>query len=214
MSAACVQAIQARNVLRGTVAELVKETRRQESEGEALGFTAIILSSMSAQLRDLAIRHGHGTCFVKPRLQAVSRHTSVLLGTAALQLVTGALCKPLAACAGSRKEAAAGLSQQAPAAAPGKRARAVEPGSFLNLMINSKHSNGEPFSDMLASSQAFTFLLVSCPSDSANAPRMPYRLNRPERVLPMSADCWRCGAPDAAHGGYRLRSLAANLFLA
>jgi hypothetical protein len=42
-----------------------------------------------------------------------------------------------------------------------KKARAVEPGSFLNLMINSKHSNGEPFSDLLASSQAFTFLLVS-----------------------------------------------------
>lgn len=36
----------------------------------------------------------------------------------------------------------------------------MEPGSFLNLMINSKHSNGEPFSDLLASSQAFTFLLV------------------------------------------------------
>ena len=38
ISAACVQAIQARQVLRGTVAELVKETRRQESEGEASGF--------------------------------------------------------------------------------------------------------------------------------------------------------------------------------
>ena len=41
-----------------------------------------------------------------------------------------------------------------------KKARGVQPGSFLNLMINSKHSNGEPFSDLLASSQAFTFLLV------------------------------------------------------
>ena len=49
----------------------------------------------------------------------------------------------------------------------------MEPGSFLNLMINSKHSNGEPFSDLLASSQAFTFLLVSCLSNSARAPRTP-----------------------------------------
>ncbi len=47
-----------------------------------------------------------------------------------------------------------------------KKARAVEPGSFLKLMINSKHSNGEPFSDLLASSQAFTFLLVRIPAFS------------------------------------------------
>ena len=44
--AACVQAIQARQVLRGTVAELVKETRRQESEGEASGITVITISSL------------------------------------------------------------------------------------------------------------------------------------------------------------------------
>ena len=37
ISVACAQAIQARKVLRGTVAELVKETRRQESQGEASG---------------------------------------------------------------------------------------------------------------------------------------------------------------------------------
>ena len=105
-------------------------------------------------------------------LQAPFRHRIVLIGTAPLQPVSAELCQPLAACAGGKKDAA-GLSQQAPTAAPGKRARAVEPGSFLNLMINSKHSNGEPFSDLLASSQAFTFLLVSCLSDSAKTPRTP-----------------------------------------
>ena len=55
----------------------------------------------------------------------------------------------------------AGIAVHANAGEARKKARAVEPGSFLNLMINSKHSNGEPFSDMLTSSQAFTFLLAS-----------------------------------------------------
>ena len=63
--AACVQAIQARQVLRGTVAELVKETRRQESEGEASGVTIITISSLYAQLAwELTLSRGHGTCFV------------------------------------------------------------------------------------------------------------------------------------------------------
>ena len=109
---------------------------------------------------------------VKAHLQAAFRHRIVLIGTAPLQPVSVTLFQPLAARAGGKKDSA-GLSQQAPAAVPGKRARAVEPGSFLNLMINSKHSNGEPFSDLLASSQAFTFLLVSCPSDIAKAQAMP-----------------------------------------
>lgn len=44
-----------------------------------------------------------------------------------------------------------------------KRARGVQPGSFLNLMINSRHQDsGEPFSDDVATSQAFTFLLAGC----------------------------------------------------
>jgi len=62
---------------------------------------------------------------------------------------------------GRKKEQKPAVSVHADAAEGRKKARAVEPGSFLNLMINSKHSNGEPFSDLLASSQAFTFLLVS-----------------------------------------------------
>ena len=64
--------------------------------------------------------------------------------------------------AGDKKEGAPAVSVHASAAGGGKKPRAVQPGSFLNLMINSKHSNGEPFSDLLASSQAFTFLLVRC----------------------------------------------------
>lgn len=110
---------------------------------------------------------------MKPHILAASHHRSVLFRIAPLQLISGLLCQPIVACAGGKKEAAAGLSQPAPTAASGKRARAVEPGSFLNLMINSKHSNGEPFSDLLASSQAFTFLLVSRPSGIAKACRMP-----------------------------------------
>ena len=62
--------------------------------------------------------------------------------------------------AGREKEQSSAASVHADAAEGRKKARGVQPGSFLNLMINSKHSNGEPFSDLLASSQAFTFLLV------------------------------------------------------
>ena len=62
--------------------------------------------------------------------------------------------------AGRKKELSSAASVHADAADGRKKARGVQPGSFLNLMINSKHSNGEPFSDLLASSQAFTFLLV------------------------------------------------------
>ncbi|CAL5219444.1 g1276 [Coccomyxa viridis] len=86
-------AIQARQVLRGTVGELVKETRKAEAEG-------------------------------------------------------------------GKKEQAPAVSVHANAAEGRKKPRGVQPGSFLSLMINSKHSNGEPFSDLLASSQAFTFLLA------------------------------------------------------
>ena len=132
--------------------------------------TMIIVSSLSAQLFwELTLCRGHGICFVNPHLLAASHHRGVLFRIAPLQLISGSLCQPLVACAGGKKEAAGGLSQPASTAVPGKRARAVEPGSFLNLMINSKHSNGEPFSDLLASSQAFTFLLVSRPSDNAEA---------------------------------------------
>ncbi len=42
-----------------------------------------------------------------------------------------------------------------------KRARGVEPGSFLSLMISSRHQeSGKGFSDLEATSQAFTFLLA------------------------------------------------------
>ena len=42
-----------------------------------------------------------------------------------------------------------------------KRARGVEPGSFLSLMIGSRHQgSGRGFSDLEATSQAFTFLLA------------------------------------------------------
>ena len=47
-------------MLRGTVAELVKETRRQESEGEASGIPMIIISSLYAQLGwELTLSGGH-----------------------------------------------------------------------------------------------------------------------------------------------------------
>lgn len=61
------------------------------------------------------------------------------------------------------KQQSPAVSVHADAAEGRKKARGVQPGSFLSLMINSKHSNGEPFSDLLASSQAFTFLLVRNP---------------------------------------------------
>ena len=74
--------------------------------------------------------------------------------------------------AGGAKQQSPAVSVHADAAEGRKKARGVQPGSFLNLMINSKHSNGEPFSDLLASSQAFTFLLV--------------------RKLPSGGLMWRC----------------------
>ena len=81
----------------------------------------------------------------------------------------------------------------------------MEPGSFLNLMIDSKHSNGEPFSDLLASSQAFTFLLVSCLSDRAKALCMPCWVT----VLSVCCTvdkCWRCEAPVAVDAGGKLEA--------
>ena len=41
-----------------------------------------------------------------------------------------------------------------------KKARGVQPGSFLSLMIGSKHQDGRGVSDEEATSQAFTFLLA------------------------------------------------------
>ncbi|BDA42788.1 Cytochrome P450 3A24 [Coccomyxa sp. Obi] len=70
----------------------------------------------------------------------------------------------------TRQREAAGVSPAASAAAAGpapsaaearKKARGVQPGSFLNLMINSKHeSSGSTVSDDEATAQAFTFLLA------------------------------------------------------
>lgn len=49
----------------------------------------------------------------------------------------------------------------ASAAESRKRARGVQPGSFLSLLINSRHQEtGATFSDDEATSQAFTFLLA------------------------------------------------------
>jgi len=53
------------------------------------------------------------------------------------------------------------LNIQAHASEGRKKARGVQPGSFLSLMINSKHeSSGRGVSDVEATSQAFTFLLA------------------------------------------------------
>ena len=50
-----------------------------------------------------------------------------------------------------------------------KRGRGVEPGSFLDLMIGSRHQgSGEGFTDMEATSQAFTFLLAGYGSPHLN----------------------------------------------
>ncbi len=61
---------------------------------------------------------------------------------------------------------AAAKSMAEPGAAPAagearKKARGVQPGSFLNLMINSKHeSSGRAVTNDEATAQAFTFLLA------------------------------------------------------
>ncbi|CAL8467564.1 g7102 [Coccomyxa elongata] len=70
----------------------------------------------------------------------------------------------------TRQREAAGVSPTASGAPGGpapsaaearKKARGVQPGSFLNLMINSKHeSSGQTVSDAEATAQAFTFLLA------------------------------------------------------
>jgi hypothetical protein len=55
---------------------------------------------------------------------------------------------------------AAGAPDQAPPL-PRKKSRAVQPGSFLALMMRAQHEkSGEPFSDVNITSQAFTFLLA------------------------------------------------------
>lgn len=46
------------------------------------------------------------------------------------------------------------------AAAARKRDRAIKPGSFLSLLVNARHTNGDHLSELEAAAQAFTFLLA------------------------------------------------------
>ena len=56
------------------------------------------------------------------------------------------------------------LQVSASAADARRRARGVQPGSFLGLMMGSRHQGGDGrlFDDDEISSQAFTFLLAGC----------------------------------------------------
>ncbi len=62
--------------------------------------------------------------------------------------------------AGIKAANAPAVSIEANAADGRKKARGVQPGSFMSLMINSKHQDGRGVSDEEAASQAFTFLLA------------------------------------------------------
>lgn len=62
---------------------------------------------------------------------------------------------------------AAGSAEPKQVSAPGqtqqprKKSRAVQPGSFLALLMKAQHEkSGEPFSDTAIVAQAFTFLLA------------------------------------------------------
>lgn len=60
----------------------------------------------------------------------------------------------------SKAPAAPAVNIEAHATDARKKARGVQPGSFLSLMISSKHQDGRGVSDDEATSQAFTFLLA------------------------------------------------------
>ena len=60
----------------------------------------------------------------------------------------------------SKALAAPAVNIEAHATDARKKARGVQPGSFLSLMISSKHQDGRGVSDDEATSQAFTFLLA------------------------------------------------------
>ncbi len=62
--------------------------------------------------------------------------------------------------AGLKAAAAPAVNIEASATEGRKKARGVQPGSFLSLMIDSKHQDGRGVSDDEATSQAFTFLLA------------------------------------------------------
>lgn len=62
--------------------------------------------------------------------------------------------------AGIKAANAPAVNIEANAADGRKKARGVQPGSFMSLMINSKHQDGRGVSDEEATSQAFTFLLA------------------------------------------------------
>lgn len=62
--------------------------------------------------------------------------------------------------AGVKPANAPAVNIEAHAADGRKRARGVQTGSFMSLMINSKHQDGRGVSDEEATSQAFTFLLA------------------------------------------------------
>lgn len=74
--------------------------------------------------------------------------------------------------------ASAAPGSPAPSAAEArKKARGVQPGSFLNLMINSKHeSSGQTVSDAEATAQAFTFLLAGYETTVSNCPERSPRI--------------------------------------
>ena len=165
-----MQAIQARQVLRGTVGELVKETRKAEAEGMPLATLSAALYQMFRNSKDLQPQGAASACknkscpaqpcFRSPCMWLPLPGVQYSVPLAAAQVHCSCPFTHTPGIVGGKKEQAPAVSVHAKAAEGKKKPRGVQPGSFLNLMINSKHSNGEPFSDLLASSQAFTFLLV------------------------------------------------------
>ena len=141
MSFWCVQVVAARQVLRGTVEDLIRETRRREAAGGAGG-----AGTRSKGTSDSAAGAApkHSAKVLGPPRRSAGRWDG--RQDAALERVV----------------TAAWLAQDAAAART--QARAIKPGSFLSLLVNARHTDsGEHLTELEAAAQAYTFLLAGAP---------------------------------------------------
>ena len=167
VACALAQMTAARELLQQTTLKLVKQARAQHKAGERAAFPPAVscLTFLST--------------FTNPALSYPRWHwTRLLLLTQAGRIGSG--CKWMlgdyswagaadagvstAALVADSTAAASGAPEQAAVpdqAAPRKKTRAVQPGSFMLQLMSARHTGGgEPFDDITVLAQAFTFLLA------------------------------------------------------
>ncbi|KAK9909316.1 hypothetical protein WJX75_000424 [Coccomyxa subellipsoidea] len=101
----------------------------------------------------------------------------------------------------SKALAAPAVNIEAHATDARKKARGVQPGSFLSLMISSKHQDGRGVSDDEATSQAFTFLLAGYETTASALAFTVYCLSKcPEKMEKLLQEVDNLGGSDREVG--------------